>query len=696
MTTADFLLEVRCEEIPAHMLRPGVRELGTRLFEELMASRLAPSEVYSSFTPRRLVVVLKGLEQREPDREEELTGPPASVAYDADGNPTAALEGFAKKCGVTASELSTVETAKGSYLVATRRVVGRSTAAVLAGLVPEILRQISWPKTMHWGVGQGPWVRPVHSIVALLDGEIVPFELFGVASGRTTIGHPLHSPEPIQVSGVEDYEAKLDQRGIVVDYETRRTALLTAMETAAREAEGILVPDDALLDKLALICEIPGVVSGELEGVELPREVLITSLRDHQSALTVEREGQLLPLFLTVMDRADDPEGRVERGNEWVVAARLADAHFFFQEDRKRSLEERRSDLERVTFHEKLGSYRAKAERIVALSEFLCAELGRDDVLSTARRTAGLLKVDLTTEMVKEFTSLQGIMGGVYARQEGLPEELWQGIYDQYLPAAASDPIPRHLVGQIVSLADRFDTLVGMFGSGFVPTGSKDPFGLRRAAQGAVRILLEAEIELDLEAILLHAIGLYGERLEASPEEVVAALQPFLLDRVRYVLSRKGFAHDEIEASLAVSGANLPDFERRVEALHEIRGEADFLDAVLAAKRIANILRGAEGHELDRKRLQEPAEIALAEAASRLESTLDQTEANKAHKQGLGSIAEFAPVLDRFFVDVMVMDEDPEVRANRLALLQWIEGILSRAADLTEMVVERSDRRGAQ
>ena len=314
MPTVDFFLEVRCEEIPAHMLAPGVGELGTRLFEELMACRLTPAEVVTTFTPRRLVVALDGLAEREPDRDEELTGPPVSVAYDADGNPTAALKGFAGKCGVEPGDLSTVRTPKGEYLAARRRIEGRPTATVLAELLPDLLRRISWPKTMRWGAGEGPWVRPVHSVIALLGDEVVPFELFGVASGRTTIGHPWHSPEPIEVHGRDDHAARLGEIGIVVDYDERRAVLRESLETAAASGGGRLVADEALLDRLAAMCEAPGVVLGELEDVELPREVLVTSLRDHQSAFAVEKGGELLPLFLTVMDRRDDPDGRVRRG----------------------------------------------------------------------------------------------------------------------------------------------------------------------------------------------------------------------------------------------------------------------------------------------------------------------------------------------------------------------------------------------
>ena len=688
---ADFFLEVRCEEIPAHMLGPGVQRLATQLFEELMARRLAPAEVTTSYTPRRLVVALGGLADREPDREEELTGPPVSVAWNEAGEPTPALAGFARKCGVEVEELRRIETPRGEYLAATRRIEGRPAMDVLAELVPEALRRIPWPKVMRWGKGQGPWVRPVHSIVALLGSEVVPFELFGVTSGRQTLGHPLHSPETIEVTDASTYRERLEERSIIVDFKLRRGRLANEMERRASECGGELVSDDALLDKLAAICEIPGVVLGEIDRTDLPREVLITSLRDHQSALTVEKDGELLPYFLTVMDRPDDPEGRVRRGNEWVVEARLSDARFFFAEDRKRTLESRREDLSRVTFHEKLGSYAEKTERIVALSGWIGESLGLGDhECEPARRAAALLKSDLTTEMVKEFTSLQGVIGGVYAREEGLEADVWQAIYDQYLPATADDAIPRGQAGRLTSLADRLDTLVGMFGCGFAPTGSKDPFGLRRAAQGFVRILLEGDLELDTTAATLEAARLYGDRLDIPAEELELAMRPFLADRIRYLLGREGFAHDEIEAVLAVTGSTPPDRRRRVRALQAARDQDGFLDIVLAAKRIANILRGADDASgFSAERLVEPAEIDLHRAASELAEVLSTTEKERRYEESLRRIAAFAPVLDRFFVDVLVMDEDLEVRANRLGLLAWIQEMLSGVAGFTELVVER-------
>jgi glycyl-tRNA synthetase beta chain len=410
----------------------------------------------------------------------------------------------------------------------------------------------------------------------------------------------------------------------------------------------------------------------------------------------------------------------VRAGNEWVVAARLADARFFHAEDAKRTLEERRGDLERLTFHARLGSYADKAARIGALTTALAAALagatdgGAADGSAAdggavdggavevdpgeAATAAALLKVDLTTQMVKEFTSLQGVVGGLYARAEGHPEAVWQAIYDQYLPASAEDPIPRGTLGRLTALADRMDTLVGLFGLGHVPTSSRDPFGLRRAAQGVVRIALEGGLAFDLDLVAAKAARLYHDRLGdagfADAEEVVETLRPFLYDRVRHVLGLAGYAYDEIEAALAVGVKSLPDLAARVDALHRVRERQDFLAVVLAARRIANIIGDHEEYPLEAEALAEPAEKDLHRAYGTLRGGIEEAAATGDYAGALEQIAELAGVLDRFFVEVLVMDEDRRLRRNRIALLQAIHRTLSRVARLTEVVVEKADYRG--
>jgi glycyl-tRNA synthetase beta chain len=691
----ELLLEVRCEEIPARMLVPATRELGTRLFEELLARGLTPTEVQTGFTPRRLVLVLKGVPAREPDRQEEMIGPPASVGFDDQGKPTAAALGFARRCGVDPEALTTVTTDKGDYLAATLATTGRPADEVLGELVPRVLADISWAKSMRWGDGEGPWVRPVHGLVVLFEGNVVPCELFGVAASDSTIGHPILSPKAFKVRNGMDYRRKMARRGIEVRFDQRRAKLVDGMTEAARKAKGELVDDPELLDKLASICGSPGVVVGKFDSryLDLPREVLTASLRDHQSALTVESAGELLPYFLTVMDRNDDPQGRVKAGNEWVVEARLDDARFFYGEDRKTSLSERRPALDHLVFHARLGTYADKTDRIVRLTEALCDVLGWQDEQPSAVEAATLMKVDLTTEMVKEFTSLQGIMGGVYSREDGLDDSVWMAIYDQYLPGGIEDPIPRTRTGRVIAIADRVDTLVGMFGLGLIPSGSRDPFGLRRAAQGLVKIAMEAELPLDLDLVAALAARLYGEQLDQDGQEILLSLRPFLHDRIRHLLGLEGFAYDTIEAGLAAGSSNLPDLRARVRAVHEIREEPDFLSVVLAAKRIANIVKQAPEEELAVDLLREPAELALHRAAETHREVVSAAELAGDYERCLRQIAQLAEVLDRFFVEVLVMDDDAEIRQNRVALLQSIQRMISRTARLTEVVVDKSEHR---
>jgi len=695
MRPTELLLEVRCEEIPARMLRPGLSELESSILAALAGLDLAPKSSSIFFTPRRLCLVLKGLPAGEADRTVREVGPPASVAFDDEGAPTRAALGFAKKCGVEPDSLMRLELEKGEYVAVDVERKGRSMMEVLSGLLPASIAAVSWPKTMRWGAGQGPWVRPVHGIVALLGGEVVPFELFGVQSGDTTCGHPVLSPKSFKVRSAADYRAKLKRRRLEIDFEARRNRLAAEMNVRAEALGGLVHEDSELLDKLASICEIPGVISGSFDKryLTLPEEVLVTSLRDHQSAFGVRGSKRLKPAFLTVMDRPDDADGRVQAGNEWVVEARLADGRFFYEEDRKKPLSGHATGLANLTFHVKLGSYADKTRRIRQLVQVLCDELGWAKDKASAEAATELLKADLTTEMVKEFTSLQGVVGGIYAKADGAPAAVWQAIYDQYLPAASSDRIPRGHVGLVCGIADRIDTLVGIFGIGLKPTGSRDPFGLRRAAQGLVRMVIESNLPLDLDLVAAQAVLLYGDRLERHRDEVMSDLRPFLEDRVRHLLGVEGFAYDEIEAGLAVGFGNLPDLRLRVQALHGMRNDREFLAVVLAAKRIANILKDTQEQSFDEALLKDDAERALFSASRDLRAEVEAAESKGAYDECLLSIGKLADVLEHFFAEVLVMDENRDLRQNRIALLQSIQRTLSRTAKLTEMVVDRAELR---
>ncbi|MEE8524086.1 MAG: glycine--tRNA ligase subunit beta [Thermoanaerobaculia bacterium] len=692
----EYLLEIRSQDMPPAFQQRTIRHLATRIFEELMGRGLGPEQISTGATPRRLVVSLKTLPDREPDREERELGPPAQEAFGEDGEPTEALAGFCERVGVTASELETVKTERGEYVAVLRSVQGLPLAEALAEVVPRALGEARWGTKA--GVGDRFWVRPLRSFVSLLDGEVAAFEFGGLTAGRRTAGHPILSPESFEIADGEDYRRRLADLGIVVSLEERRQSLHRALQEQAEELGGELIDDPALLDRLVLLCEIPGVVSGSFraEYLALPEEVLLATLNRQESAFAVRRRavrrnGDLLPAFLTVMDRLDDPRGFVKSGQERAAAGRLSDARFYYEHDRDLPLAERGRSLDQLAFHPRLGSYADKTERLRALVELICGELGWEEAREPALEATGLLKADLTTDMVRELPELRGTIGGIYAREEGYVEGVWQAVYDHYRPASRDRPIPRHPAGRVVAIADRLDTLVGFLGIGPIPSASKDPFALRRLAQGLLQILIEAEIELDLDLVAARAVLLHGEALELPAEEVLERLQGLLGERVARFFGQRGFAHDEIDAAMAVGKKNLPQLAARVEALGKVRQSAEFGSLVLAARRIANIIRESPEFELDDELLVEEAEIALVTRLREVRALVDSAVEERRYEDGLRAMVELVPTLDRFFADVLVMDEDQSRRANRIALLQSCRRLFWRIARLNAVVVEKEE-----
>lgn len=697
----EYLLEIRADEIPSRLLRGGMKQLATRLFEDLMGRGLGPEEMVTGLGQRRFVLCCRGLPEHEPDREERELGPPKNEAYDDDGAPSPALTGFAERLGVEPADLEVVKTEKGEYVARVRHLAGRAVAEVLAEIVPRIVREIRWdgPKLRHGSI-DADWARPVRGLVSLLDGVVVPFELDGCRAGSATAGHPVLSPESFEVGGFEEYLAQLAERGIETSFEARRKRLKALLEGGAAELGGRLAEAPGLLDRLALRCEIPGVVAGTLDAdyLGLPPEVVRTVLAQRQSAFAITDGREVLAHFLTVMDRTDDPEGMVKSGQEWAAAGHLGDARFHYESDRRTPLARRARRLEQFTFHPGLGHYAEKSRRVEALAELVARELGWDDDADRqpAREAARLLKADLTTAMVRHFASLRGQMGGIYAREEGYVEGVWQAIYDQYLPAGLQDPLPRGRAGLLVAVADRLDDLVGFFGIGKAPTGSRDPLALRRRTQGLLRILLEADMALDLDLVAAQAVLLYNEServLERSAEEIVGDLHGFLSDRLRHLLGQRGYAYDEIEAAMAVSAgtSNLPDLVRRIEALRQVREEPHFRSLVLSARRIYNIVKDSPEYELQPELLQEEAEKDLYAELMDVRRVVDEAADSGDYVTCLRRMEDLVPVLDRFFADVLVMDEDASRRQNRMALLQSIRRIFWRTARIREMVAERAE-----
>ncbi len=641
-----LLLEIGTEEIPDWMIPNALESLRLQ-FEKLS---LPYDSVSLDATPRRLVLRAEGLPERQADTEERIMGPAKTA-------PPQAVAGFARKQGIAPEDLTIESTPKGEYYSFLKKVSGRRTKDILAEALPGIILGIYFPKTMYWTGKGGPrFIRPIRWILALLGEEVVPFELAGVRSDAITSGHRRLGAREVVVT-TRDYEQRLRDHYVILSAEERRNKI-------RGELAGMHVKSDpALLETLVYITEYPTAIQGSFDPqfLELPEEVLITVMRHHQKYFSVEdQSGSLAPRFVAVMNIESDPEGFVRDGNERVLRARFNDARFFWETDQKKKLADRKPDLEHVTFQAKLGSYLAKTERTMAL----VAQLGGD---TQAVRAAELLKCDLTTELVKEFTELQGVVGGLYARVQGEPVDVWQAIYDQYKPESMDDAIPRSRTAQLVALADKLDTLRGCFGVGLIPTGSRDPFALRRAAQGVVRIIVEGKLDIALHDLI------------ASDSQLVS----FFEDRVKfYFRDHRGFKYDEVNAVMSAGWNNLVDVEARLDRIQRLRTTPDFEPLAASFKRIRNILEqsgtGASAGPV------EPIDTSLLEPGP--EQDLYQEYAGIAGQPLESVIARLRPKVDLFFDKVLVNAPDARIRQNRLTLLKTLLAEFSTIADFSEIV----------
>jgi glycyl-tRNA synthetase beta chain len=693
----EFLLEIRTEEIPAAALGAARLDLLRKTTAALAEEGLAPREGKSFATPRRLILWLEGIPDRQEDRSSEVLGPPASAAFTADGKPTRAAEGFARAQKVEVSELVVVDSPRGPTVAARRTVEGRPAGDVLAEIVPRVVASLAFPKTMRWAAGGDVFVRPVRGVLALHAGKVVPLELFGTPAGSVTTGHRILADDSFSVSGAADYFPKLRAAHVEPDGEARRLAILESARGMAKEVGGSIESDADLVATLADLVEWPGTICGSFspEFLDLPEEITTTAMRTHQKYLPVRGPAGLLPHFVAVMDNDGDRRGLIAKGNEWVLNARLADARFFYETDVRVPLESRLEELSRLVFQERLGNYRQKSERIERLVEPIAERVGHAELVGDVRAAARLCKVDLTTLMVKEFTDLQGVVGGIYARREGQRESVWKAIYDHYRPASAADDPPREPSGAILSVADRLDTLAGLFAIGLVPTGSRDPYGLRRAALAVVAIVVSRRWRVDWRDIARMAVAAHlptPTPSEGQIDEILAALEAFFAERLRNLLERRGHTHDEISAVLNVGVWDFADAAERASALGEARREMDFRSLVLAFKRIRNIV-GAEPGDAARDPepdlYREEAEKALAADFLQARRALQDFARERRYREAMETIASIAPSLDRFFVDVLVNAPEEALKRNRLALLSSIQREFSHLADFSEIVVEK-------
>jgi len=685
----EFLLEIGTEEIPDWMIEPALAHLRRLLLEGFEKLRLGGggqagmpvTTIETHATPRRLVAYVPELADRQPDTEELLTGPPKAA-------PPQACEAFARKLGVDPGKLSVTSTPKGEYWAFKRREKGKKTTELLPALLPEVVLGIYFPKTMYWTGKNGPrFIRPIRSLLALYGGRVVPFSIAGVKSGAYTFGHRVLGKPRIKVTGFQQGVEALRSNGVILKASERREKILAeaarVLAAAQPEGYGTLRENPGLLNTLVYLTEFPTADMGQFDPayLELPEEVLVTVMQHHQKYLSVsDAAGKLAPRFIFVMNLDGDSTGAIRHGNERVLRARFNDARFFWETDQKTPLRDRLPMLEHVTFQSQLGSYRQKTERNVALVRRLAALVPQASV-EHAARAAELAKCDLTTELVKEFTELQGVVGGLYARAQGEPTEVADAIYDHYKPESMEERSPRTPAGALVALADKLDTLAGCFSIGLKPSGSSDPFALRRATQGVVKILADHSLHAPLSELIVAP---------QPSQEVAAQLKEFFLDRLRYYLREvRGFRYDEVNAVLAVGADDVPDAVARCEAVRQVRPTSNFEPLSAAFKRIQNILRKAGGVEQFRgdpepSLLEAGAEAELCAQARRV---FEETKESRDYETILRRTAELRPAVDTFFDKVLVMAEDERVRRNRLTLLAWLLRAFTRVADFSEIVM---------
>ena len=688
--SAEFLLEIGTEELPSSFVRHALRSMETSAAELIRQARLGSDslEIHSMGTPRRLALRIRGLAERQPDRDEQVMGPPWGAAFEADGTPKKAATGFAKKHGVEVSALTKQTTEKGDYVSVQVHEAGKATAEVLAQVLPELCQRITFPKSMRWGPGEIAFGRPIHWLVSLLDADVVDFEFANVRAGRSTRGHRFLAPATFEVDRAQSYESALQDAHVIVNLARRKQQMMDELLTAAERLGGVLEPDAFLADECVSLVEEPFVVPGSFDEafLELPDEVVISVMRDHQRYFAVRKSdgGPLLPVYLNVVNTARDPN-TIAKGNDRVLRARLADARFFVEEDLKAPLADRLQKLESVVFQSKLGTMGAKVRRLEANASTIAERAGAD--AGACQAAAHVCKADLETLIVYEFPELQGEMGRWYALREGIEQAVADAIRDHYSPQGADDSVPQHLVGAVVAVADRIDTLVGCFGIGLVPSGSADPFALRRAALGILRIALEGPIDVDLRALIAEAHTAYSGDAELKPaDEVATALDDFFRGRIRAMLKDK-YGGDVVDACLgAWDGTSVRDLQSRVQAVSELRDAAEFEALAVAFKRAFNITKDSSRGAVEPGLLEDGAERDLAERFATVRDQIREATGERRYADALKLVAkDLGEPIDRFFEEVFVMVDDPKIRENRLRLLGEIADTVNGIAHFHQL-----------
>lgn len=678
------------EEIPAWMLEGTANQFANGLVQGLKGERLNATVRAIWYTPRRVIVGLGEIPVRQADLFETITGPPKSIAFDAEGTPTRAALAFAQKNGVPLAKVKIVKTAKGEYLSAVRKTKGTRTREILERLIPEAVSKIQFPKAMHWTADNFRFARPLRWILALYDGRIVSFQVADVKSSNFTVGHRFMGRPKIRVSSLDSLKEGLKENGVLAIPGERESRIREGLAREAAACGGTLLPDEALLATVVNLNEYPSVLHGSFEPrfLELPQEILVTVMREHQKYFSVvDSGGKLLPVFLAAVNLEAADMGKIRAGHERVLRARLSDAAFFWQTDRRQRLSDRLESLRSVLFQEKLGSYYDKTERVLTLLPKLAALCSRADLAGDLETAGRMAKCDLVTEMVKEFTDLQGVVGGLYARAEGFPEAVWRAIYEQYLPKATNSPSPSTTTGALLALADRLDTVCGCFSVGLVPSGSRDPFAVRRQGNGILKIMLDHGIHASLDSLVHWSLESHG----SSSSEVAGALKEFFKGRLRFLFEEAGHTYDCINAALAVGFDTPSDALARVRALQTLHHEPDFLSVASNFKRIINILTQAGDVPglPDPSRMVEEGERDLWDTYSRIHPMVEAAQQAQDYARALRLLASMRRVVDSFFDKVLVMAEDEQVRGNRLAMLKQMSAMFLSIADISQIVLEK-------
>jgi glycyl-tRNA synthetase beta chain len=688
MISRDCLIEIGTEELPPKALNKLSDAFATGIEAGLKEAGIQYEKIKTYASPRRLAVLINGVEESQADRDIEKLGPNVKAAYDKEGNPSKAAQGFARGCGVEVSELATTQTDKGERLVFRIEEAGKATTELLPEIVSQSLTKLPIPKRMRWGNSTAEFVRPVHWVVMLFGHDVIEAEILGIKSGRESRGHRFHHPEVINLQSPDDYVSRMQSPGFVmVDREERMALVKKQAQSAAKKLGGQALIDEDLLQEVSALVEWPVAVAGDFDKdfLQVPAESLISSMQDHQKYFpVVDNKGKLLPHFITISNIESKNPKKVKEGNERVIRPRLGDAKFFWEQDNKKKLEDHIESLDKVVFQNKLGSVGDKSRRVASIAEAIAKALNEDTAY--AKRAGLLSKCDLMSEMVCEFSDLQGIMGRYYAINDGEPAEVADALDEQYMPRFAGDNLPSGKTGQIVSLADKLDTLLGIFAIGQKPTGEKDPFALRRAALGVLRILIECKLDLDLNVLLTYAATAYGKELEATKaiEEVIS----FMLDRLKVYYTSQKISVDVYDAVMALKPTRPMDFDRRVLAVNEFRKLEQAQSLAAANKRIGNILKKVKENlpdSINTNLLQESEEKALNEKLQSMLIKVTPIFDAGNYSDALQLLAELRDPIDAFFDKVMVMADDEALKNNRLAMLSQLHAMFMKAADLSRL-----------